>query len=68
MTSGLPTNLRKEIKERIRLGIYSSEKEVIHTALRKAFSQEARDYLRNVVTELKVTKKDMLKEWGKVRG
>lgn len=64
----LPADIRKEIKQRLRMGIFSSEKEVITSGLRKAFSEEARDYLRKLVRGQKITEKAMLKEWKKLRG
>lgn len=56
-----------EIKERVRLRLYPNESEVVGKALKKAFAQEARDYLRNLVKAQDITEKEMLNEWRKIR-
>lgn len=61
-------NLYDEVRERVRLGLYSDESEVIQKALRKVFAEEAREYLRALAKSRRIKKKEMLKEWRKVRG
>ena len=59
--------LYAEIEERIRLGLYSDESEIIESALRKFFAEEAREYLRGLAKSAKLKEKEMLEEWKKVR-
>jgi len=60
-------DLYTEIKERIRLGLYADESEVIQRALRKFFAEEAREYLRGLAKSAELKEKEMLEEWKKVR-
>lgn len=64
----LSEDLYVEIKERIRLGLYSDEFEVIQRALRKFFAEDAREYLRGLAKSAKLKEKETLEEWKKVRG
>ncbi|MCK4353447.1 hypothetical protein KAW65_08590 [candidate division WOR-3 bacterium] len=63
----LPKELYSEIKERVRLGLYSNESEAINAALKKAFAEEAREFLKGLIKNMKISKKEMLEEWKKVR-
>ena len=63
----IPKNIYFEMKDRIRLGFYSSGSEVISKALKKVFAQESREFLKFLPRREKVTEKSMLREWRKIR-
>ena len=63
----IPKDLYSEMKDRIRLGLYTSESEIISRALKKVFAQEARGFLRTLAKRKKITEKSMLSEWRKMR-
>ena len=63
----IPRDIYSEMKDRIRLGLYSCESEIISKALKKIFAQESRDFLRALAKREKVTERSMLKEWRKIR-
>ena len=63
----IPKDIYCEMKDRIRLGLYSSESEVISKALKKVFAQESREFLKLLARREKVTEKSMLMEWRKIR-
>ncbi len=60
-------NIYSEMKDRIRLGLYSCESEIISRALKKVFAQESREFLRALAKRERVTEKSMLSEWRKIR-
>jgi len=64
----IPQNLYIEIEERVRLGLFSTESEVVNSALRKAFAEEARDFLRRLIKNTRISKKSLLGEWKRIRG
>ena len=64
----IPENIGSEIRERVRLGLYSDESEVVNKALRKAFAEEARQFLRELIRQEGLSEKEMIEEWRKVRG
>ncbi|OGB88902.1 hypothetical protein A2625_00280 [candidate division WOR-1 bacterium RIFCSPHIGHO2_01_FULL_53_15] len=64
----IPKNLYIEIEERVRLGLFLTESEVISSALRKAFAEEAREFLKRSIKSVGVSKKSMLNEWKRIRG
>ena len=39
----------------------------METALKKMFAEQSRDYLRNLAKERKISKKEMIREWEKIR-
>jgi len=57
----------KEVNSLIKLGLYKNEVEVMETALKKMFAEQSRDYLRNLAKERKISKKEMIREWEKIR-
>lgn len=64
----IPEKIGSEIRERVRLGLYYDESEVVNKALRKAFAEEAREFLRELVRQEGLTEEEMIEEWRKVRG
>lgn len=63
----IPKDIYSEMKDRIRLGLYSSESEIINRALKRVFAQESRDFLRALARRKKITERGMLSEWRKIR-
>ena len=63
----IPKDIYSEMKNRIRLGLYSSESEIINRALKKVFAQESREFLRALALRKKITERSMLREWRKTR-
>ena len=63
----IPRDIYSEMKDRIRLGLYSSESELISKALKKVFAQESREFLRALAKREKITERSMLSEWRKTR-
>jgi len=63
----IPVDLYKEIEERIRLGLFSTESEVIGKALRKSFAEEAREFLRKLIKNMGISEKSLLAEWKRIR-
>lgn len=63
----LPQDLFSEVKERVRLGLYTDESEVISAALKRAFAEESREFLRGLAKSMKLSKSDMIKEWQNLR-
>ena len=64
----VPEKLYREVEQRIEFGIYASTSEVIRDALRKMFAEQSREFLRLLVKEAGLSKKDMLNELWKIRG
>jgi Arc/MetJ-type ribon-helix-helix transcriptional regulator len=63
----VPEKLYNEIQGRIEIGIYVDQSEVLKEALKKMFAEESREFLREIVKRKRITKKEMLKEWKKIR-
>ena len=63
----IPRDIYFEMKDRIRLGLYSSESEIISKALKKVFAQESRGFLRALAKREKVSERSILSEWRKIR-
>jgi len=63
----VPERLYNEIQGRIKTGIYADQSEVLKEALKKMFAEESREFLREIVKRKRITKKEMLKEWKKIR-
>ena len=63
----VPERLYNEIQGRIKIGIYADQSEVLKEALKKMFAEESREFLREIVKRKRITKKEMLKEWKKIR-
>jgi Arc/MetJ-type ribon-helix-helix transcriptional regulator len=63
----LPQELFSEIEERVRLGLYVDESEVISMALKKTFAEEAREFLRELAKNTGISETDMIEEWQRIR-
>ncbi|MCK4401296.1 hypothetical protein KAW08_03195 [bacterium] len=64
----VPGDLYSEIKERVRLKLYSNESQVVVKGLKKVFAEESREYLRSLVKGLGVDEGEMLNEAKRIRG
>lgn len=60
-------NLYFEIEERVRLGLFLTESDVVSNALRKAFAEETREFLRKLVKTLRIPKTSLIREWKRIR-
>ncbi len=63
----IPENIYTNINEEIKLGIFSDASEAVVSALKKAFAQKSRTYLRWLMKKEGITEAEMLKELKKIR-
>lgn len=63
----IPKGIYSQITERVRLGLFKNETEVIEEALKKTFAEESRDFLRTMIKNAGISKRSMLQEWKKLR-
>lgn len=63
----IPENIYININEEIKLGIFSDASEAVVSALKKAFAQKSRTYLRWLMKKEGITEAEMLKELKKIR-
>ncbi|GJQ48183.1 MAG: ribbon-helix-helix domain-containing protein [Candidatus Kuenenia stuttgartiensis] len=63
----IPDDLYKKIEEEVRLGTFSDVSEAINAALRKAYAEKSRTYLRWLVKKEGITETSMLKEIENIR-
>lgn len=63
----VPENIYKNINEEVKLGIFSDVSEAVISALRKAYAQKSRTYLRWLMRKEGITETEMLKEHEKLR-
>ena len=68
LQANVSQNLKREIANLVKLGLFKSESEVVQVALKKMLAEQSRDYLRDLTKRLKISKKEMLKELEKIRG
>lgn len=62
----IPENIYTNINEEIKLGIFSDASEAVVSALKKAFAQKSRTYLRWLMKKEGITEAEMLKELKKI--
>ena len=63
----VPAGLAEALEERVRLGLFRDTSEAVQAALRKAFAEEARSFLRNLSKAAGLKKRDLLATWSRVR-
>lgn len=63
----IPKGIYSQITERVRLGLFKNETEVIERALEKTFAEESRDFLRTMIKNAGITERSLLQEWKKLR-
>ena len=63
----VPENIYKNINEEVKLGIFSDASEAVISALKKAYAQKSRMYLRWLMKKEGITEAAMLKELAKLR-
>jgi Arc/MetJ-type ribon-helix-helix transcriptional regulator len=64
----VPEKIYRNINEEVKLGIFSDTSEAVISALKKAYAQKSRTYLRWLMKKEGVTETEMLKELDKLRG
>lgn len=62
VATDIPDDLYKKIEEEVRLGTFSDISEAINAALRKAYAEKSRTYLRRLIKKEGITETAMLKE------
>ncbi len=68
VATDIPDDLYKNIKEEVNLGIFPDVSEAINAALRKAYAEKSRAYLRWLIKKEGITEASMLKELENIRG
>lgn len=63
----VPENIYKNINEEVKLGIFSDVSEAVISALKKAYAQKSRTYLRWLMKKEGITETEILKELEKLR-
>lgn len=63
----IPEDIYKNINEEIKIGIFSDTSEAVVSALRKAYAQKSRTFLRWLMEKEGITETGMLKELEKMR-
>ena len=63
----LPDEILENIKEDVRLGIFSDASEAVILALKKAYARKSRMYLRWLMKKEGITESEMLKELASLR-
>jgi len=61
------SGLKQEVVNLVKLGLFKNESHVIEISLKKMFAEQSREYLRDLSRRLKISKKEMLKKWEKIR-
>lgn len=67
LQANISQNLKREVSVLIKLGVFKDESEVIQVALKKMLAEQSREYLRDLTKREKITEREMLKEWEKIR-
>lgn len=63
----VPDEILENIKEDVRLGIFSDASEAVILALKKAYARKSRMYLRWLMKKEGITESEMLKELANLR-
>ncbi len=63
----VPDEILKNIREDVRLGIFSDTSEAVISALKKAYARKSRMYLRWLMKKEGLTESEMLKELETLR-
>jgi len=64
----VPEKIYRNINEEVTLGIFADTSEAVISALKKAYAQKSRTYLRWLMKKEGITKTEMLKELENLRG
>ena len=67
VATDIPDDLYKSIEEEVRLGIFPDISEAINAAIRKAYAEKSRAYLRWLIKKEGISEASMLKEFKNVR-
>ena len=63
----IPEDIYRNIKEEIKLGIFSDASEAVVLALKKAYARKSRSFLKWLMQKEGVTEAEMLKGLEKIR-
>ena len=67
VATNIPNDLYKKIEEEVKLGMFSDFSEAINAALKKAYAEKSRTYLRWLIKREGITETSMLKEFENIR-
>ncbi len=67
ITAQIPEDIYRNINEEIRLGVFSDASEAVVSALKKAYAQKSRSFLKWLMKKEGITEAEMLKELEKLR-
>ncbi len=67
ITAQIPQDIYQNIKEEIKLGVFSDASEAVVSALRKAYARKSRSFLKWLMKKEGITEAEMLKELKKIR-
>ena len=67
VTAEISDSVFENISEEIKLGIFPNTSEAINSALKKAYAQKSRGYLRRLIKSEGIAESSMLKELEKLR-
>jgi Arc/MetJ-type ribon-helix-helix transcriptional regulator len=67
VATNIPNDLYKMIEEEVKLGMFSDFSEAINAALKKAYAEKSRTYMRWLIKREGITETSMLKEFENIR-
>ncbi len=67
LQANISQSLKREVLDLVKLGVFKNESEVVQVALKKMLAEQSREYLRDLAKRKRISKKEMLKEWEKIR-
>jgi Arc/MetJ-type ribon-helix-helix transcriptional regulator len=67
VSAQIPDEIYERIGEEVKLGIFQNTSEAINAALKKAYAEKSRSYLRWLMKKEKISEESMLKELGDLR-
>lgn len=60
-------DLAQEVENMVKLGLFRDTSEVVESALKKMLAEQSREYLRDLVKNIGLTEKELIREWKKTR-
>jgi len=67
VSTDIPDDLYEKIEEEVRLGIFNDISEAINAALRKAYAEKSRSYLRWLAKKEGISEDSLVEELKKIR-
>jgi Arc/MetJ-type ribon-helix-helix transcriptional regulator len=63
----MPEDIYKQVKNLVKMKLFKDESEVVNLAVKKILAEQSREFLRDMVKNLGITEKEMLKTLQEVR-